>query len=325
MGSMDETWVHPFTSGLDVVLPTANPWTRPYLPFNSNGGNNAYAQREPVAAPVAAQIASKDIANHEVRPDVYVTVHKLLNPVAMGRFREPRPSEAPTEQTWDDGPKPKEAPKPEFKFKAPKEVDEEAVMAKRLSDAAANVEKGKKAKNKADDASFKHDPEEKAKPVDGEEKKEKKEKEEEKEEKEEEAGEKKDTPKEKKEKEEEKEERKRKQERRRTLQRRRRLRLLKRVRRRRIKKKRKKPRKLMLTRRRRKKKNPSNRSRRLSLRSKRMVTRRKRRKSQLLPQRKSMFSSQQFTKIKLTLTPQIRGLPSTIRRRMTRKPKCERK
>merc|ERR1712238_116119 len=137
--------------------------------------------REPVAAPVAAQIASKDIANHEVRPDVYVTVHKLLNPVAMGRFREPRPSEAPTEQTWDDGPKPKEAPKPEFKFKAPKEVDEEAVMAKRLSD----------------DASFKHDPEEKAKPVDGEEKKEKKEKEEEKEEKEEEAGEKKDTPKEK--------------------------------------------------------------------------------------------------------------------------------
>jgi len=42
--SMDETWVHPFTSGLDVVLPTANPWTRPYLPYNSNGGSNAYAQ-----------------------------------------------------------------------------------------------------------------------------------------------------------------------------------------------------------------------------------------------------------------------------------------
>merc|ERR1712127_940049 len=131
---------------------------------------NVYAQREPVAVPVAAQIASKDIANHEVRPDVYVTVHKLLNPVAMGRFREPRPDEAPTEQTWDDGPKPKEAPKPEFKFKAPKEADEEEVMAKRLADAAANVEKGKKAKAKADDASFKHDPEEKAKPVEGEEK-----------------------------------------------------------------------------------------------------------------------------------------------------------
>merc|ERR1712127_640896 len=148
------------------------------------------AQREPVAVPVAAQIASKDIANHEVRPDVYVTVHGLLNPVAMGRFREPRPDEAPTEQTWDDGPKPKEAPKPEFKFKAPKEADEEEVMAKRLADAAANVEKGKKAKAKADDASFKHDPEEKAKPVEGEEKKEKKEEEEE-------EGEKKDTPKEK--------------------------------------------------------------------------------------------------------------------------------
>merc|ERR1712086_994865 len=64
-------------------------------------------------------------------------------------------------------------------------------MAKRLADAAANVEKGKKAKAKADDASFKHDPEEKAKPVEGEEKKEKKEEEEE-------EGEKKDTPKEKK-------------------------------------------------------------------------------------------------------------------------------
>merc|ERR1711935_1165126 len=237
---MDETWVHPFTSGLDVVLPTANPWTRPYLPYNSNGGNNVYAQREPVAVPVAAQIASKDIANHEVRPDVYVTVHKLLNPVALGRFREPRPDEAPTEQTWDDGPKPKEAPKPEFKFKAPKEVDEEDVMAKRLADAAANVEKGKKAKAKADDASFKHDPEDKAKALKESEKK------------------------------------------------------------------KKKPRKLMLTRRRRRsQRNPSNRSRRLSLRSKRMVTRRKRRKSQLLPQRKSMLSSQLFTKIKLTLTPQI--------------------
>merc|ERR1711935_1066551 len=269
---MDETWVHPFTSGLDVVLPTANPWTRPYLPYNSNGGNNVYAQREPVAVPVAAQIASKDIANHEVRPDVYVTVHKLLNPVALGRFREPRPDEAPTEQTWDDGPKPKEAPKPEFKFKAPKEVDEEDVMAKRLADAAANVEKGKKAKAKADDASFKHDPEDKAKPVEGEEKKEKKE-----EEKEEEEGEKKDTPKEKE------------------------AKALKES-----EKKRKKPRKLMLTRRRRRsQRNPSNRSRRLSLRSKRMVTRRKRRKSQLLPQRKSMLSSQLFTKIKLTLTPQI--------------------
>jgi hypothetical protein len=182
--SMDETWVHPFTSGLDVVLPTANPWTRPYLPYNTNGGNNVYSQLE---APVAAPIPKKDIANSEVRPDVYVTVHKLINPVAMGRFREPRPDEAPEERTWDDGPKPKDPPKPEFKFKPPKEVDEEAVMSKRKEEAEANIAKGKAAKAKEDAASFKHDPEEKAK------KEEKEEKTEEKEEKEE----KKETPKEK--------------------------------------------------------------------------------------------------------------------------------
>merc|ERR1711934_1025248 len=122
--SMDETWVHPFTSGLDVVLPTANPWTRPYLPYNTNGGNNVYSQLE---APVAAPIPKKDIANKEVRPDVYVTVHKEINPVAMGRFREPRPDEVPAERTWDDGPKPKEAEPEQFKFKKPAEVDEEAV------------------------------------------------------------------------------------------------------------------------------------------------------------------------------------------------------
>jgi len=62
---------------------------------------------------------------------VYVNVHKLINPVAMGRFREPRPEEAPEERTWDDGPKPKDPPKPEFKFKPPKAIDEEAIMSKR--------------------------------------------------------------------------------------------------------------------------------------------------------------------------------------------------
>merc|ERR1711908_86437 len=175
---MDETWVHPFTSDLDVVLPTANPWTRPYLPYNSNGGSNVYAQQE---APVSAPMKKTDIANKEVRPDVYVTVHKLINPVAMGRFREPRPEEAPTERTWDDGPAPKEAPKPEFKLEKPKEVDEEAVLEKRKADAAANVAKGKAEKAAKDKAAAEHDPEEKAK-CEGSEKAEKPEKKEEKEE-----------------------------------------------------------------------------------------------------------------------------------------------
>merc|ERR1712032_861199 len=173
MGGFSSEAIPPMTTKERAAMPfipNANPWTRPYLPYNTNGGNNVYSQLE---APVAAPIPKKDIANSEVRPDVYVTVHKLINPVAMGRFREPRPDEAPEERTWDDG------PKPEFKFKAPKEVDEEAVMSKRKEEAEANIAKGKAAKAKEDAASFKHDPEEKAK------KEEKEEKTEEKEEKEE--------------------------------------------------------------------------------------------------------------------------------------------
>jgi hypothetical protein len=154
--SMDETWVHPFTSDLDVVLPTANPWTRPYLPYNSNGGNNVYAQQE---APLSAPMKKTDIANKEVRPDVYVTVHKIINPVAMGRFREPRPDEVPPTRTWDEGPAPKEAPKPEFKFEKPKEVDEEAVLEKRKAAAAEGVAKGKAEKAAKDKAAAEHDPE----------------------------------------------------------------------------------------------------------------------------------------------------------------------
>ena len=38
--NMDETWVHPFTTSLDVVLPTANPYTRPYTPYTYNGGEH---------------------------------------------------------------------------------------------------------------------------------------------------------------------------------------------------------------------------------------------------------------------------------------------
>lgn len=72
----------------------------------------------------------QDIANKEVRPDVYVPVHKMIDPVAMGRFREPRPEEAPEERVWDDGPKPKEEPTPPFKFKMPEVPDEEDLKAK---------------------------------------------------------------------------------------------------------------------------------------------------------------------------------------------------
>ena len=111
---MDSAWVHPFSADQDVVLPTANPWTRPELvPFQDNGIHNIYSQQE---------VPQRDIANHEVRPDVYVTVHKYLNPVALGRTKEKRPDDSPApERTWEDGPKPKEPEEEPFKFVKPKE------------------------------------------------------------------------------------------------------------------------------------------------------------------------------------------------------------
>jgi len=127
---MDNTWVHPFSNNQDVVMPTPNPWTRPYLPWNANGGSNAYSQLE--AAP------HKDIANKEVRPDVWVEVHKHVNPIAWGRYREPRVIEEPEKREWDDGPAPKEAEKAEFKFKKPEEPDEDALKAKREAEVAEN-------------------------------------------------------------------------------------------------------------------------------------------------------------------------------------------
>lgn len=131
--------MHPFSAEQDVVLPTPNPWTRPYLPYESNGGLNVYAQTD--AAP------HRDIANKEVRPDVWVTVHEMINPVALGRFREPRPNKPEAVRTWDDGPKPKEAPTPEFKFKKQEEPDEEEHKKKLAAAAEEGKEKAKKAKS----------------------------------------------------------------------------------------------------------------------------------------------------------------------------------
>ena len=144
--NMDSAWVHPFSSDQDVVLPTANPWTRPqYTPFMDNGKDNVYTFGQ-------LEHQKGDIANHEVRPDVYVTVHKMLNPVALGRFREPRPDDAPEpERTWEDGAKPKEPEEEPYKFVKPKEVDEEAVMAKRKAEAAKNKAKAKAEKEKKDE------------------------------------------------------------------------------------------------------------------------------------------------------------------------------
>lgn len=44
--------------------------------------------------------SKKDIANKEVRPDVYQTVYKMVDPVPERRKQNP-----PKPRTWDEGPK----------------------------------------------------------------------------------------------------------------------------------------------------------------------------------------------------------------------------
>jgi hypothetical protein len=156
---MEADYVWPFAHKQPFVEPTANPWLRPYLPYESNGGLNVYSQLE--GAP------KKDIANKEVRPDVWVEVHKHVMPIAWGRYREPRQEEEPDVRTWDDGPKPKDEPTPEFKFKKPEEPDEDAKKAAGEAAAADNKEKAKaeKANKDAEDAKPDEDAAEKTTPA----------------------------------------------------------------------------------------------------------------------------------------------------------------
>lgn len=132
--NMESDFVHPFSSKQPPVEPIPDTNVRPYLPYESNGASNVYSQ-----------IEQSDIANKEVRPDVYTTVHKEINPVAMGRFREPRVPEPPKDRSWDEGPKPKEKVE-EFKFKKPEEPDEDELKAKREAKAEEGKEKAKKEK-----------------------------------------------------------------------------------------------------------------------------------------------------------------------------------
>lgn len=118
---------------------------------------NGYATQHKDWNSFAQAAPNRDIANKEVRPDVYVTVHKMISPVALGRFREPRPAEPEPTRTWDQGPKPKEKPEPEFKLKKEEEPDEEKLKAKRVADAKENAEKAKAEKKEKDEADAKPD------------------------------------------------------------------------------------------------------------------------------------------------------------------------
>jgi len=73
--------VHGLVSNNNMVLPI--PHARRQEPYNPNGYKNEYPPQ-----PTFAQKEHKDISPHDVRPDVYVVVSKIVNPVPVYRTPE---------------------------------------------------------------------------------------------------------------------------------------------------------------------------------------------------------------------------------------------
>jgi len=82
---------------------------------------------------------AQDIANHEVRPDVWVEVHKMINPASVHRApNPPKPTYVPSppaggyaKEADAPNPTPKEAGDHEKEAKAVPELTEEEMKAKR--------------------------------------------------------------------------------------------------------------------------------------------------------------------------------------------------
>jgi len=68
--------------------------------FYNQKGNNDIAHTGIEAPKAGAPLKEKDIANTEVRPDVYHTVAKMVDPVPERRRKNPPPKT----KKWDDGP-----------------------------------------------------------------------------------------------------------------------------------------------------------------------------------------------------------------------------
>jgi len=102
--------VHGFANSM--VEPIA--WTRSPNAFVPNGSNSGYRLNE-------KRIEKKDIANKEVRPDVYVNVHKMVNPTA--HWRSDKAPKYTYEKWWgeDGAPPMQELEKP----KCPEELESE--------------------------------------------------------------------------------------------------------------------------------------------------------------------------------------------------------
>lgn len=193
---MDEE-VHGFANSM--VEPLA--WPRKQEPYAPNGsGPKAHGPAPAPPALAYAQRMKKDIANKEIRPDVYSTVHSMVNPTALWRTNKAPKSNY--EPWWgDDAPPRTELEKPPCpteeedsepdlaKMKAAKFMaDEKAKDEKRAAkedekqEAAIKKAEEEEAKEKADKApkdEKKDDKEEEKKEGDAKEKKEGEEKKEE--------------------------------------------------------------------------------------------------------------------------------------------------
>lgn len=124
---MDEE-VHGFASDNVDVLPSLR---KDGAPAYNGSGEGAF--------PPAAFTQKNDIANKEVRPDVWVEVHKMINPASVHRApNPPKPTYIPAppaggypKEPEAPNPTPKEADEHEKKAKAPPEPTEEEVKAKK--------------------------------------------------------------------------------------------------------------------------------------------------------------------------------------------------
>merc|ERR1712151_672487 len=104
---MGDEEVHGFASDNVDALPSLR---RDVLPAMNGGGPNGWGSTYSFAD-------KNDIANHEVRPDVWVEVHKMINPASVYRSPEPPkptyiPSPPPTgyaKEPEAPNPTPKEA------------------------------------------------------------------------------------------------------------------------------------------------------------------------------------------------------------------------
>jgi len=124
---MDEE-VHGFASDNVDVLPSLR---KDNLPAMNGSGDSAF--------PPQNFIYSRDIANKEVRPDVWHTVNKMINPVPLWRSPEPpKPTYIPSPPAGGYA-KEADAPNP-----SPKEVDDNVKKAKAVPEETDEEKKAKK-------------------------------------------------------------------------------------------------------------------------------------------------------------------------------------